>query len=247
MKICAGICVYADAEGLHRCLSTLGLGEGGFDGAIVIHRRFEHFEMIEERSLEETKLVAKKFPNVHVDHSDEPISQVDARSLYFKLAGELGYDWLMVIDSDEYVLPNADWQTFRSQLDYVRSLNLEHQIFDIEFEGSLMQRGPRPRLFKDPGTIKYYTKHFWFVLTKSNILYKGLGDSGRIITGINVYHSKIIRSLEHIRASEKYYMWQELLETAPTGEKAWEIEAEERLNELNNIDKTLTARVRKQQ
>src|SRR5215831_1412261 len=246
VKICAGIVEYADAEGLDRCLGTLGLDQqDGFDGAIVIHRRFDEFNLIDKNSLANTKLVAKKYPNVTVDHSDETITQVDARSRYCWLAGELGYDWLMVIDTDEYVLPNADFTEFRRQLDYVTSLGFEHQIFDIDFEGSLSQRGPRPRLFKDPGTIRYWVKHWWFVLTKTNILLKGIGDAGRIITGINLFHSKIIRSVEHIRASEQYYQWQDIIEQVPESDPALLEECKKQFRKYKEIEERLTKKARK--
>lgn len=217
MKIAAGIVEYADPDGLDRCLSSLGLDKetGGFDGAIVIHRKFDHFE-IENKGqidyLKETLAVAKKYPNVYVDHSEERITQIEARNLYMQKAGELGYDWLMVIDSDEYVLPNAGWKKFRTQLEYVQSLNLDDQIFEIQFAGSLGETGPRPRLFLRPAGVFYWIKHYWFVISKKQMLCKGVSDSYRVIEGIYVRHGKIIRTPEHIKASLSYYEWQDLIE-----------------------------------
>jgi hypothetical protein len=242
LKIAAGIVVYADPEGLDRCLSTLALGRGGFDGAIIIHSRYEHFDLEDPRSLEDTQRVASKYHNVLVHNVEEPITQVDARSLYMEKAGELGYDWLMVIDSDEYVLQNADWGKFRSQLEYVLSLNPPHQIFDIDFDGSIIYRGARPRLFLDPGTVRYWVKHWWFILTKKGILCKGNSDSGRIIEGINVYHSKLVRSLEHIQASNLYYQWQELIE-APAEDPATHERELKRLQEFQDSERAISKRV----
>jgi hypothetical protein len=218
IKIAAGIVVYADAEGLNRCLSTLALGKGGFDGAIVIHRRYDHFDLIDPESLEQTYLVGKRYPNVVVDHSDELITQVEARNLYMQMAGVLGYDWLMVIDSDEFVLPNANWQMFRDQLQYCQSLGLDDQVFDVQFEGNVGERGPRPRLFLDPSTITYWQKHYWFVLRKRMELLKGCGDAGRIIDGIKLRHGKLIRTQEHMEASNRYYEWQAKIEI-PSAER----------------------------
>jgi hypothetical protein len=215
MKIAAGIIEYGDAEGLDRCLSTLGLGKGGFDGAIVVHRKFDHFELEDTYNnfLSETLRVAKKYPNVYVDHdSEHRPTQIEARNMYMQLAGRLGYGWLMVIDSDEYVLPNVDWPKFHSQLEFVDSLQLDHQIFDVQFEGSMSNRGMRPRLFKDPSTIQYWTKHWWWVKTKSNELLRGLSDAGRAISGIYLYHAKSIRTPEHVYASMNYYDWQDIIE-----------------------------------
>ena len=221
MKVGAGICCFGDPDGLDRCLSTLAIGQGGLDGAIVVHRRYDHFDiegLTETESFEATQAVCKKYENVLVDHSSERITQVEARNIYMQLAGLLKYDWLLVIDSDEYVLPNADWKTFRTQLEFVQSLKLDDQVFDVQFEGSIGERGPRPRLFLDPPTVSYWQRHYWFVLQKKMELLKGCGDAGRMIAGIYLYHGKAIRTLEHIKASNRYYEWQAQIEQ-PEAEK----------------------------
>lgn len=223
MKIAAGIVEYADAEGLQRCLSSLDIGKGGFDGAIVVHRQFDHFDLDDKDNFfsKETEAVVSKFKNVLLDNSIERITQVEARNQYMQLAGRLGYDWLMVIDSDEFVLPGADWKEFRRQLEYVQSLKLDDQIFDIEFYGSISDSGMRPRLFLDPSSIRYWIRHYWFCCIKKMTLYKGIGDAGRVITGIRLRHSKIIRMMEHIQATQDYYIWQEKIEQ-PTPEQVAE-------------------------
>jgi hypothetical protein len=239
MKIAAGIVVYADAEGLNRCLSTLGFDKGGFDGAIVVHVRFEHFEMIDPHSLEDTQRVASKYPNVYVYEVKEPITQVDARSLYMEKAGELGYDYLMVIDSDEYVLPNANWTKFREQLDYALSLDGPYQIFDVEFKGSAIYHGPLPRIFRDPGTIRYIQRHWWFLLTKTGVVLKGMSDTVRIIDGINIYHSKLVRSVGHMRATALYNSWQEIIES-PAADPETQAKALKQLQEQQDAEILLT-------
>lgn len=214
MKICAGIVEFGDPEGLDRLLQTLGLGQGGLDGAIVVHRKYDHFDLNETNKtfLQDTLKVASKYPNVFVDHSLERIEQVQARNIYMQRAGELGYDWLLVLDSDEYLLPNPDWKRFRTEIEYIDSFKAEHQIFDVMMEGSLSDRGPRPRLFKDPSTITYWKRHYWWVLNKSNRLLRGVGDAERIISGVYIRHSKIVRTPEHLHASLAYYDWQEIIE-----------------------------------
>lgn len=241
MKIAAGIVEYGDAEGLQRCLLSLDIGKGGFDGAIVIHRRFDHFDLNEPYHYEDTLAVTKKFPNIWLEVGDDEnpenrITQVEARNFYMIKAGELGYDWLMVIDSDEFVLPGADWKEFRRQLEFVQSLKLSDQIFDIEFDGSISESGPRPRLFLDPGSIRYWIKHYWFCCMKKMVLQKGIGDAGRVITGIKLKHSKIIRTMNHVRATEDYYIWQEKIEQ-PTDEQIKEVPYKRIAQTQFNMDK----------
>lgn len=244
MKIAAGIVEFGDAEGLQRCLTSLDIGNGGFDGAIVVHRRYEHFELKDPYHWQNTVAVVKKWPNGTIwlgsaddDSPDTPkITQVDARNQYMEKAGELGYDWLMVIDSDEFVLPNPDWKEFRRQLEYIQGLKLDDQIFDVEFFGSISDSGAFPRLFLYPQSVRYWIKHNWFVCTTKQILYKGVGDAGRIVTGIALRHGKVIRTMEHMRATQDYYIWQERVEQ-PKPEQIMEVPYRKIAQTQFNMDK----------
>jgi glycosyltransferase involved in cell wall biosynthesis len=211
MKIAAGICEYADPDGLYRCLASLGLDkDNGFDLAIVIHGKFGHFDindLEQKEALDQTKQVISKFPpkvKLVVVHDN---TEIENRNLYLQTAYQEGCDWLLVIDSDEYIARNANFKLFRDQLEFVMSLGLEHQIFDISFEGNSAYRGPRPRLFYRPKTIKYWKRHYWLVLEESMKLYKGQSDAGRIIDGIFVIHDQTIRDSKHYNASENYHDW----------------------------------------
>jgi hypothetical protein len=243
LKIAAGIVEYGDAEGLQRCLTSLNIGKGGFDLAIVVHRRFDHFDLNDQYHYQNTLTVVNKWPNgsIYLGAANEAdpntkITQVEARNEYMQKAGELGVDWLLVIDSDEFVLPNADWKEFRRQLEYIQSLKLDDQIFDIEFYGSISDSGGFPRLFLYPGSVRYWIKHYWFVCTTKQTLYKGVGDAGRIVTGIALRHSKIVRTMEHIQATQDYYVWQEKIEQ-PTPEQIIEVPYQQIARTQFNMDK----------
>lgn len=222
MKIAAGIVEYGDPDGLYRLLASLALDqENTIDLAIVVHSRFKYFDIKnidDEQALRQTQKILSKFPQSRVKlvtlaNNVHNNTQVESRNLYFKAAAEEGCDWLLVMDSDEYVARNADWKEFRRQLEFVISLDLPHQIFDIQMEGILaMYRGPRPRLFYRPATIRYWKKHFWFVLEEKGICYKGVGDAGRVIGGIYLLHDKTVRSLDHYNATLGYNEWQKIYE-----------------------------------
>ena len=220
MKVAAGIVEYGDKEGLFRCLASLGLDEpDGIDLAIVVHSRFGNFDLSNltaAEALQQTRDVLWKFPLSKVKlvlpnppSTVIPGNQIISRNLYLREAAYEECDWLLVIDTDEFIARNADWKEFRKQLEFVMSLDLPHQIFDLQCEGILaMYRGPRPRLFYRPGSIKYWKKHFWFVREENKICYKGMGDAGRVIGGIYLMHDRSIRSLEHYKATLKYNDWQ---------------------------------------
>lgn len=234
MKVAVGIVEYGDAAGLFRNLASLRLDQPNtIDLAIVVHSRFEHFNLTsdptEEEALQQTKDVIAKCPQDRVKLVLPPVAvgvtntaagekegqlrasttQIHSRNLYLKTAADLGYDWLLVLDSDEYIARNADWPEFRRQLEFVMSLDLPHQIFDLQMEGSLpMYRGPRPRLFYRPGSIKYWKRHYWFLLEEQMICYKGASDAGRVIGGIYLMHDRTVRSMNHYNATQDYNEWQ---------------------------------------
>jgi hypothetical protein len=212
MKVAAGICEYGDPDGLYRCLNSLGLGTGGIDKAIIIHGKYKNFELDKPNAYEETKKIASRFPEGTVTLLwTLGLTEIESRNQYLKLAAELNYDWLLVIDSDEFIPRDlADFKEFRRQLEYVMSLGLEHQIFDIHIEGNIpAYRGPAPRLFLRPGTVKYWGKHYWFVLEKTMRIYKGQSDAARIIGGIIIVHDHTIRDSTYYQASIGYKEWQQ--------------------------------------
>lgn len=214
MKVCVGILEYGDPEGLDRLLGSLALGKGGFDGAIVIHGRFATFPQKFENAFEETYAVVEKHKKQSGEYiylvrcsEDRNISQIEMRNGYLERAANLGFDWLLVMDSDEYIAPNADWKTFREALEFEMSLKVRNQIYDVMFEGYVADRGPRPRLFYRPGSIKYWNKHYWFVLEETKQLLKGEGDAGKVIGGIFLIHDKTIRTPQHYYATLQYEKW----------------------------------------
>lgn len=233
-KVAVGIVEYGDAAGLYRTLASLRLDKPNtIDLAIVVHSRFEHFDLTSdptpEEALQQTQDVIAKCPQDRVKLVLPPLAvgvvntaageregetraattQIHSRNLYLKTAADEGCDWLLVLDSDEFIAKNADWDEFRRQLEFVMSLELSHQIFDVQMEGMLaMYRGPRPRLFYRPGSITYWKRHYWTVLEETMICYKGSSDSGRVIGGIYLMHDRTVRSMNHYNATNAYNEWQ---------------------------------------
>jgi hypothetical protein len=217
MKIAAGICEYGDPDGLYRCLNSLNLGNGGIDKAIIVHGRFRDFHLDKSDAYEETKKICSRFPEgTIVLIRAAYLTEIQSRNLYLEKAAELGCDWLLVIDSDEFLARKlTDFQEFRRQLQYVMDVQAEipsarHQIFDIQLEGSIPSyRGPQPRLFLRPQTVKYWGKHYWFVLEETKQIYKGQSDAARVIGGILLCHDHTIRDSTYYNASVHYKEWQE--------------------------------------
>jgi hypothetical protein len=216
MKIAAGLCEYGDTDGLYRCLTTLGLDDAkGIDKVIIIHGRFDNFNLRidPQAALEDTKKVISRFPKDRIDlvKSNGGLTEIASRNLYLKRATELKCDWLLVIDSDEYLAQKlTDWKKFRKQLQYVMDLGLDHHIFDIQLDGNIPAfHGPQPRLFYRPHTIQYWGTHYWWVIEESKRILKGQSDAARIIEGIHLLHDHTIRDSKYYTASINYKEWQQ--------------------------------------
>jgi hypothetical protein len=217
MKIAAGICEYADTDGLYRCLNSLGLGTGGIDKAIIVHGRFPDFPLDKPDALEQTEKIISRFPKDSITLvTTDGLTEIESRNVYLEKAAELKMDWLLVIDSDEFLAHKlTDFKEFRRQLQYVMDVQAEipsakHQIFDLQLEGTIpAYRGPQPRLFLRPQTVKYWGKHYWFVLEETKKLYKGQSDAARVIGGILLCHDHTIRDSSYYNASIGYKEWQQ--------------------------------------
>lgn len=219
MKIAAGICEYGDIEGLYRCLNSLGLDDKkGIDKVIIIHGRFANFNLRidPDQALKDTKKVISRFPKDRIDlvNSGEGLTEIASRNMYLKRAVELGCEWLLVIDSDEYLADKlTDWKKVRKQLQYVMDLGLDHHIFDIQLDGNIpAYHGPQGRLFYKPGSIKYWGKHYWWVIEETKRILKGQSDAARIIEGIHLLHDHTIRESKYYTASINYKEWQQKYE-----------------------------------
>jgi hypothetical protein len=128
MRIAAGICTYASSALLKRCLESL---RGLIDLRIVIYGRYLGFPSIEDNHhiAFDTRLLLLKWgfdkntilvdisPYDNTDPNLDLITlqtQMDHRNKYLEICKEMGIDWLLVIDDDDYVI--------RSRSDFSNSL-----------------------------------------------------------------------------------------------------------------------------
>ena len=201
MNIVAAIVTYADPLGVQRTIASLN---GGIDAVIVIHVQYQNLGLHSPHSLSDTKAVCLKYPNTSL--FDLGItSELEARQRYLDLA--IDYDFLLVIDSDEYISDGADWGYFRQNCQQVIDQHAPHYIYDIMFDGPIAQSGPRPRLFYQPSKIKYDRKHYWWRLPNGRLA-DGMSDSCKLIDGIKITHDKSLRlNGDYNLAVLKYQHW----------------------------------------
>jgi hypothetical protein len=205
LKIAAGIVTYADALSLSRTLETI---TSEIDQSIVVHVQYPGFRLQEpSRSLDDTRKVCAAFPHTKIVDLT-PCSEIEARQTYLNEA--TNFDFLLVIDSDEYItkIEPKDRGLFRQNCQKV--IDDQEQegfyIYDIMFGGDAWQSGPRPRLFKEPSKIKYYKKHYWWILPNGKLM-KGNSDSVKVIDGIEIVNDNKLRNPGREMAKLYYQQW----------------------------------------
>lgn len=207
--LAAGICSYGNPRGLKRTLESL---DGITDVNIVIHAKYPSFDLQVPDSLARSQEVCSRYSNTiltsvpHHPNHDE----IYCRNLYLRMACD--YDFLLVIDDDEYIAADESERVFRENLQGVKEHLSQFRIFDIDYEDPVLGIPVhRPRLFQKPGTIEYEGRHFWFKLTdrgKYNRIVQGASDCRLTVRGITMYQDSRIRSREHELAMDKYALWQ---------------------------------------
>lgn len=204
MKLASGIVTFADSLGLIRTLETL---DDGIDQNIVVHAQYPGFHPPRaSRSLDDTQKVCEAFPNTTLVNLNIA-SELEARQTYLDLA--TNYDFLLVIDSDEYIVKKEpkDRGLFRENCQKVIDEHEGFYIYDIMFGGGdLFLSGPKPRLFRQPSKIKYYKKHFWWLLPNGRLM-KGNSDSVKVMEGLEIMHDNQLREPNREWAKLHYQEW----------------------------------------
>lgn len=208
LKIAAGICVYSDAQGLDRLLPSI---INNIDKCIVVHGRYTNYNGIDSNSYYDTLVTCSRHninipTNIMLIDNKQPIDQIAARQQYLDAAHDC--DFLLVLDADEYV--TGDWVLFRQNCQELIESSNRFYIYDIKFDRPAPQwfdGWPRPRLFRKPSQIKYYKKHYWWLLPNGRIHKTSASDSHQTIEGINITMDNTYRSNQRNAVRQQYLDW----------------------------------------
>ena len=202
VRIAAGICTYSDAKGLDRLLSTI---EDNVDLSIIIHGRYPNFPQ-DDRSLNDTMNICKSHNNIRLTAALLPMPETHLRQTYLKKAQN--YDFLLVLDSDEYV--TGDWDLFRQNCQKVIDSHApQQQIYNVPFDRPKPQYSPgfpRPRLFYKPSTIKYYRRHCQWLLPSGQVIVTSVPKEHRI-NGITIWQDNTYRTEARQQKRQEYVNW----------------------------------------
>lgn len=212
MIVGAAIVFFDDAKGLRRCLSSI---TSNIDLIITIDGKFKDFDEYYDVSNDGSREVVESFSNTKY-YCYPNLTEIEKRNKYLEIAHDLGIDFLLVIDSDEYAL--IDNKRFRRNLEFIKIHKEKSQYFlenvpevygikmfeeHFEKENVIFERY-NERLFYKPGYLRYSTIH-------SNLI--DINDARRNFTtakytgeidGITLYNDDRLRSLRYISKSLKY-------------------------------------------
>lgn len=143
----------------------------------------------------------KSIPNVVL--VDLPSNETTKRGKYLELCKQYNCEYLIILDGDEFVLPESDWQSFKHNLEQCHDgLN----IYGIKYEYSYPQHHDAtnyPRLWFRPWEMEYFGAHCIFRNKITNVVTKST-SGGPLIEGIRMAGDDSLRSREYQLQSFEY-------------------------------------------
>ena len=210
MKFGIGLSFYNDVDGLKLLLASV---DKQVDLLLAIDGRYPSFgrgKGLAALSTDGSREVLRGYDNTLL--VDYPATQVQKRNKYLQLSKKHGLDFLIILDGDEYIKNDADWDTFRYVAQKRVRLDVSmYRIYDIRYEEQNgWDFGERPRLWYRPWEIRYDVKHYrWYIKSKNHLdrpVYEG--NAGRaLIPGLIIKHNRDARPKARNAIMDRYEDW----------------------------------------
>jgi hypothetical protein len=212
MRFGVGCSFYQDVNGLKRLLRSI---DSRVDLCILIDGRYPSFgrgksPALPPLSTDGSREVCKQYDNTLL--VDLPATQIAKRNAYLQLSKRYALDFLLILDSDEYIGKAADWDMFKREAEKRVNLDLRmYRIYDLRYEDTEgWNNGQRPRVFFRPWEIRYDIKHYRWVIKAKNHLDRPVyeGNHGRfLLPGIAIKHDRFVRGPERNKDMDLYEDW----------------------------------------
>lgn len=153
--------------------------------------------------------------------------QIEKRQAIANKVAELGYRYMIVIDSDEYIGNDTDWNLFLSDLEKKSYRQETGNVFDITIytdpeyvkASNIVQPGWRtyPRVWFHPGLLEYFELHWWIrrkEMTPREAVksrHERLGSQIPVL-GLRLHHDSKLRTNRFLEAREHWASTQLLVE-----------------------------------
>ena len=203
LKVAAAVVFYQDAAGLHRTLQSL---ESGVDLMLTLDGRFRQGPSGPNLSTDGSRDIVKQYRNALL--IDCPaFSEFEKRQTYLELCQTNNVDVLLIIDSDEFVGANADWDYWKHDL-WDKIVIRYHQWFNVfgiqwcDTGNPTSNNDIKPRIWFRPEQMEYWGgRHSWFRNKRDH--FKPI-HSIDVIRGIEIHQDQNLRTTEHNTFRSRY-------------------------------------------
>ena len=149
MNLAAGIIFYQDCKSLKRCLDSLPACH--VNHIFCIDGRFPDFKGETDFSTDGSIELVRSYP--HTEYVPHPGPEEAKRNKYLELAEAQGFDWIIVIDCDEYI-SYVNWEMLKMNLDLCPK-NLEVYMTRFKAPDPAFEIGLQ-RLIRVTGKLEYF-------------------------------------------------------------------------------------------
>lgn len=202
VKIGVGLCFYNDLESLKRSIPSY---VEHVDYIFAIDGRFSLLEG-DDYSKQEVQDYVKSFPNVIYEQFIG--MEHDKRQRYVDLARQYEVDYLLIIDSDDYIIKEeADWDLFFKSAEERIKQYPEENFFALDLlytpPGFIPREyTPLPRLWVRPNECEYYKAHCIFKGKNKNAV-RASATVPKVL-GLSFAHDDLCRNDDYLNKVSKY-------------------------------------------
>lgn len=169
-----------------------------FPYVFLVDGRYPDYDYHTDLSDDGTRELAEAFENVVL--IDCPASdEVTKRNRYLEACREYGIEYLLIIDSDEYLIERNFTQFIKNLQDYDGS----DEILGIQCRYDGVNYGAYPRLWKNPGNWEYYRNHNIFRHRNTGLILRS-PPAATVMEGIKMAWDTSLRTAEHEAKTSAY-------------------------------------------
>lgn len=216
MKVGLVISFFDSEKELPRCLESGDLYKH-VDEIIGLDGRYSFFETDHDYSNDKSKAIVESYPHSRVIQYSG--AQDKKRQIGLDVAGELGCDFMIAIDSDEYIHPHwQNWDKFYKNLEYYSNKYPNEPVFTMKMfmdksyskAGNIVRRNRFHqwiRIFKNPGNIKHCIGHHYIYCYKNadeTNPFNWFRSPLHLIDGVRMATDSTLRSPEFLKIRDKW-------------------------------------------
>lgn len=202
IRLAACICFFQEGKSLKRCIDSI---IDGVDVVICVDGRFPDYDFPFDLSIDESREIVLSYSKAVLIDYHAP--EVEKRNRYLRACAALDCKYALMIDADEFVMPGADWNTFRQNCETLCDSN--NSIYGVRFEYNPKAHHdstPYPRLWYRPYDLMYFEKHNVFKhKTSAQTWTSGMAAAySPLIEGIRMTGDDSLRDPEHVKRVYDY-------------------------------------------